>query len=131
MRNVADGLLAAESATLLGADRYERVVSLILFNVSQFRQSLWLTLTRGLPAPSETRTIARAELGAYEIITIRGVGMDPDTVLAGWASAAEAVAYSINQSIESEQGVPLSEKFQIERRDRTGAAKNEASLSAV
>lgn len=132
MRNVADGTLATESATLLGADRYQRVVSLILFNDSRFKQTVWLTLTRALPYPSETRYQARAELESYESITVRGIGMDETDVLAGWATGGGRVTYVITQSIESEQGVPLSEKFQIEKRTATGAVVGgEAFLNAV
>ena len=122
-RFYADGQLASSSGTLLGADRYTRVVSVSLFNTSStLRQVIRLTLTG---PTTEARSILRAKLEPYGSMTMRGVGMDPDTVLAGWSDDATTVDYMIEQTNsrndESLSARPLSDKFQIQLRGTTGA----------
>jgi hypothetical protein len=125
-RLIADGQLAASSATLLGADRYERLVNVWLFNTSDSLTSeVWLTLNG--------RGIAYAELKPYESLYLGGLGMDKTSVLAGYATHAEVVNYLVSQTHSTSwlRGIALSEKFQVESRDRAGNVKSERTITAT
>lgn len=112
--NLADGQLAASSGTLLGVDSRgnERTVSLILFNTSgSATETVLLTILR---SGSTARTIARAKLGPYETMQVNGIALDGSDLLAGYATDASMVDYTIGQG----QG-----PFSVTVRDASGAPK--------
>ena len=110
--NPADGQLAAASATLIGAEAFERTLAIKLFNTSSAKtEKVNVLLTR---SGSSARQFARAELGPYESMYIDGIAMDPSDVMTGYASDAAMVDYIISRG---------GGEFSITVRDKTGAPK--------
>lgn len=109
--NLADGQLAASSATILGPATAERTVAITCFNTAAQEQTVVFTMTR---SGSSARTIARAVLEQYEALYLEGVQMDPSDLLAGYATGASAVDYVASLSTKP---------FSITVREATGAPK--------
>lgn len=116
---LADGQLAAASATILGAASGERTVGLTLFNTSASAQAVTFAVTR---VGSTARTVARIKLEKkYESAYINGLPLDPSDLLAGYATYATSVDYLIHQQLA---GTP----FEIIVRDENGFPKASAEI---
>lgn len=116
---LADGQLAASSATVLGAGSAERNVMVTLHNTSAVTQTVVLSVSRN---GGSSRTIFRGKLEQYETTYIDGISLNPADVLSGYATGASAVDYDVTTSKGS---------FGVFARDAEGAAKQGASLEVT
>lgn len=111
---LSDGQLTASSATLVSIATGSQYLNLTFFNTSaSATATVTLTLAR---AGGTARNFARAELGPYEGLYVRGLGLDSADTLAGYASLTSIVDYLVQQGIADSD-------FLIFTRDATGAPK--------
>lgn len=115
--SLADGQLAASTATILPAGTDERTVAVMLFNTTSQSQAVTLTVTR---ASSSARTIARVTLAEkYESAYVVGIPLDPSDVLSGYTTYASSVDYVVTASTGA---------FNIIVRDADGSPKASADV---
>ena len=114
---LADGQLAAASATILGAGGGERIASIVLLNTSAIEQEIVLTLAR---EGGTARQFASATLKENESLYITGLPVDPSTVLAGYATGGGVVDYLVMSS-------PLA-PFSVMTKAADGAQKQNAAV---
>ena len=114
---LADGQLAAASATILGAGTVERLVSLVLFNTNAAEQEIVLTLTK---LDGTARRLCGGTLKEDESLFITGLPLDPSTVLAGYASGSGAVDYLVMNSPPA--------PFAVSSRGADGTPKQNAAI---
>jgi hypothetical protein len=113
---LANGQLAASSATILGAADAERTVAITLFNTSSQVQNITIAVTHG----NVTVTVARVKLQKkYESAYITGLPLDPSSLLVGYATYAAAVDYFITRTPGA---------FSIQKRDEDGNPKGTAEI---
>lgn len=133
---LADGQLGATSGTILGAASTERTVSVLLYNTSRSsEQEVELTVLR---AGSTARTIARGVLKGRESMQVLGLPLDPSSILAGIATTALAVDYTIVQgegpyelTMRDENGVPkVSNEITITVPATIGLSDGDATIVA-
>jgi hypothetical protein len=117
--NVADGQLAAASATLFTAPVEGAIVQVTLSNTGASQQIILLTILR---AGSTARRVRRIVLEKDESDYIVGLPMSPADVLAGYTTSALAVDYLVGISLGP---------FSITTRDADGFPKSSAALSVT
>jgi hypothetical protein len=115
---LSDGRLTTSSAQLVVIASGSQYVAVTFFNTSlNTTVTVNLTLQR---QGGTARQIARAELGPYEALYVRGLGLDQNDTLAGYATPAATVDYTVHWDRDDSD-------FLIFARDKTGAPKTGTS----
>ena len=116
---LADGQLASAAGTILGADKFERTVAVMLANTAEQSQQVTLLLTR---EGSTARRLVRGNLLKDESCQIIGLPLDPSDVLSAYADSASAVDYTVSRSIGG---------FAVTFRDANGAPKTSQAIEVT
>ena len=115
---LADGQLAAASATILGAGSAERYVGITLSNIVATEQEIILTIAR---SGGTARQLCSAKLKENESLHVVGLPLDAGDILAGYASGGEAVDYVVMKSAGTQ--------FNILSRQADGTPKQSAEIT--
>ncbi len=95
-KTLADGQLSATSATILSGDSVRNVssgrVTLTLANTVVAEQEIFVKFQRD---GGTARLIAHAVLEKYQVYIVKGIAMQPDDTLVGYAGSADVVDYLV------------------------------------
>lgn len=115
--NLADGQLAAISATILAAGTNERIVSATFANTVAREQEIFLFLTR---SGGTARQIFHGKLKEDETLYLHGLALDTSDVVSGYASGASSVDYVITHTPNAQ--------FSVLIRGADGSPKQSAEI---